>query len=369
MQNLKNTKIIDKKILLPVYFPDATRAVVRGLDFDDLLKSKVQGLVINTYHLMTQPGNSVIKAVGGIKKYMSWDGLIITDSGGFQLLSLIYRDSSFGKVDTDGVVFYKSSKGKKKKYKFTPEKSIQTQFNLNADIMICLDDCPSTKADREQHKISVGRTIEWAKRCKEEFLRQIEIRKMNDTNRPILFAVVQGGGYKDLRESCAEILTRIGFDGYGFGGWPLNNEGVLDKEILSYTASLTPNNLPKFALGVGNPQAIVEAFKAGYNMFDCVLPTRDARHKRLYNLTVDPFNANFLEVQTVYKHLHIADEQYVRDTKPLSDFCDCFTCQHFSRSYLHHLFDIEDSLAGRLATIHNLRTYTLLIDNLRKYAN
>lgn len=368
MKYLKNATIRDKRILLPIYFPDATRAVVRGLDFDNLTKSKIEGLVINTYHLMTQPGTTVIKAAGGIKKFMKWNGLIITDSGGFQLLSLIYRDPSFGNVNKDGVVFSKGSKGKKKKYKFTPERSIQIQFNLDADIMICLDDCPSIKADREQHLISVGRTIEWAKRCKEEFLKQTKTRKTEEANRPLLFAVIQGGSHKDLREKCARDLMEIGFDGYCFGGWPLNNEGNLDKEILAYTSSLTPNSLPKFALGVGNPQAIIEGFKVGYNMFDCVLPTRDARHKRVYNLTVDPLKTNLLEVFPVYQYLHIIREKYVRDNRPLSEFCDCFTCRHFSRAYLHHLFNIEDSLAGRLATIHNLRTYTLLIDNLRKYA-
>lgn len=369
MKYLKQVSIKGKNLSFPTFFPDATRGVIRGLDSSALKEVRVEGLIVNTYHLMTQPGTTVLEEVGGIKKFMNWDGWVISDSGGFQLLSMIYRNASLGKITSDGVTFYKGSKGRRKKYRFTPEKSIQVQFSVGSDILICLDDCPSANAGQKENGLSVERTIGWAKRCKEEYLKQLRLRKIDDSDRPLLLAVIQGGNDKQLRERCAKELIKIGFDGYGFGGWPLDREGNLNVEILHLTASLMPNHLLKFALGVGNPQAVVEGFKMGYNIFDCVLPTRDARHKRLYNLINNPLKTNLLEVQNVYEHLHIAREQYVRDTEPLSNFCDCFTCQHFTRSYLHHLFNIEDSLAGRLATIHNLRTYTLLIENLRKYAN
>lgn len=363
--HLRNYLIKGKKISFPIYCPDATRAVVRGLDTRDLEAAKVEALVVNTYHLMTQPGKSVFKKLGGIKSYMNWSGLIISDSGGFQVLSMIYRNKSFGKINDEGVIFYHSSGGKKKKYRFTPEKSIEVQFNLGADILICLDDCPAARAAKEKIEVSVRRTIEWAARCKEKFLSEIEAKKMKEDERPLLFAVIQGGDDKNLRKKCAEGLKKIGFDGFCFGGWPINKEGNFNLDILKYTLELMPWDLPKFALGVGTPQDIVDCFKLGYNIFDCVLPTRDARHQRLYIFSQNPEKADILK-KNIHEHLYILREKYVRDNSPISEFCDCHTCRNYSRAYLHHLFRIEDSLAGRLATIHNLRTYTKLIEVLRK---
>ncbi|MFH1451281.1 MAG: tRNA guanosine(34) transglycosylase Tgt [bacterium] len=368
MKYLKKYLINGKEVSFPIYFPDATRAVVRSLDAVDLKQAKIEGLVINTYHLMTQPGTSVLKEAGGTKRYMGWDGLIASDSGGFQLLSMIYKNKELGTISDNGVVFYLDSTGGKKKSLFTPEKSIEVQFSLDADIIICLDDCPSAKATVAENKLSVDRTIAWARRCKEEYWRQIEKRKSKKLERPSLLAVIQGGGDPKERERCAKGLLEIGFDSYGFGGWPLDEEGNMNLEILKTTVSFMPENLPKFALGVGNPLAIVEGFKMGYNIFDCVLPTRDARHKRFYVFTEDPEKADILNNQEIHQFLYIVREKYVRDSRPISEFCDCYTCQHHSRAYLHHLFKIEDSLAWRLATIHNLRTYTKLIEVLRKHA-
>ncbi len=368
MKYLRETKVNSKKILFPIYFPDATRGVVRSLDSVDLKKAKVEGVVINTYHLMTQPGTSVLKDLKGTKRFMGWDGLIASDSGGFQLLSMIYKNKALGSISQNGVIFHLDSTGKNKKYVFTPEKSIEVQFGLDPDIMICLDDCPAQNASPAENELSVNRTIEWAKRCKEEYLRQIKKRKMKNDDRPILLAVIQGGHSKKERERCAKALIDIGFDGYGFGGWPLDEEGNMDLEILKFTADLMPSNQPKFALGVGNPLAIVEGFKMGYHIFDCVLPTRDARHQRLYVFNEDPVKGDILNNKKIHQFIYIARESYVRDSRPVSQFCDCHTCQNYSRAYLHHLFVIEDSLAWRLATIHNLRTYTKLIEVLRKYA-
>lgn len=366
MKYLKSFQIKGQEIKFPIYFPDATRAVVRSLDSQDLEKAKIEGFVVNTYHLMSQPGTSVIEEIGGIKKFMNWTGWVVSDSGGFQLLSLIYRNKSFGKVSSDGVIFYRGSKGRRKKYYFTPEKSIKVQFSLGADILICLDDCPAKNATKKEVELSVERTISWAKRCKNEYLRLLEVNKINK-NRPLLFGVIQGGNDKSARYACATELLRIGFDGYGFGGWPLDEKGNFNFEIVKYTASLMPNTQPKFALGIGNPLAIVEGFKMGYHIFDCVLPTRDARHQRLYVYLKDPNKINLLKEKNIFGFLYIEREMYVRDSRPISKYCDCYTCQNFSRSYLHHLFEIEESLAWRLATIHNLRTYSLLIENLRKY--
>ena len=362
MTHLREYLARDKKITLPIYLPDATRAIVRSVDSEDLKGSGVEGMVINTYHLMTQPGTTVIKAMGGVGRFMNWGGLLVSDSGGFQLLSMLYKNSSLGKINKDGVIFYVNSQGEKRKYKLTPEKSIQVQFALGSDIMICLDDCPRAKASEEENLLSVQRTIEWAKRCKEEYL---SLAKRAKGKPPKLFAVVQGGESEQLREKCSQELVKIGFDGYCFGGWPLDENKKL-RSVVKLTADLLPPDKPKFALGIGNPGAIVEGFKMGYNIFDCVLPTRDARHQRLYVFSGDPRPADILGNPNFYEYLHILKEKYVRDNRPVSEFCDCYTCRNYSRSYLHHLFRIEDSLAWRLATIHNLRTYTKLIEVLRR---
>ncbi len=350
--------IKEKAFPLPTFFPDATRGVIRTLDSQDLHQSGVEGLIVNTYHLMSKPGTTVLKEVGGIKALMGWDGWIISDSGGFQLLSMIYQNPAFGKINRDGVIFYRDSKGGKEKYNFTPEKSIQVQFALGADIMICLDDCPPLGATPQEEQESIQRTIEWARRCKEEFETQVKNKKMTGANRPLLFGVIQGGNSKELREQCAQALINIGFDGYGFGGWPLDEGGKYNNEILQFTADLIPKELPKYALGVGNPQAVHDCYQMGWNIFDCVLPTRDARHQRLYILESN-------NTGQIYSYLHISQEKYTRDTQPIDPNCDCHTCQKYSRAYLKHLFEIEDATASRLATMHNVRTYTRLIEKLR----
>lgn len=361
---LKKAKIGGQEIQFPIYFPDATRAVVRSLDSGDLENAKVEGMVVNTYHLMSQPGTTVLESLGGVKKYMNWKGLIASDSGGWQLLSMIYKNKELGKITDDGVVFNRGTKGEKKKYQFTPEKSIQVQFAIKSDIVVCLDDCPAVKSSIEANELSVKRTIAWAKRCKEEHDRLIEIQK--DSHRPALLAVIQGGGSVKLREECANGLLPLGFDAFGFGGWPLDEDGEVDEKIMDFTVKLMPEKLPKFALGVGNPWAIVQGFKMGYNIFDCVLPTRDARHKRLYIFRSDPETADILNDRDIHQYIYIDREKHCRNNRPISEFCDCYTCQNYSMAYLNHLFKIEDSLAWRLASIHNLRTYTRLIELLRK---
>ena len=347
------TKLIDimnklNKISWPMFCPDATRGVIRSLDSEDLRLVGVKGVVVNAYHLMTEPGISVIKQAGGIKKFMNWDGVVISDSGGFQLLSLVYRDANLGEINEKGIEFYKIVSGKRKKYSFTPEKSIQIQFDLGSDVMVCLDDCPRDNARDEEIELSVKRTIEWARRCKIEFEKQVKIRGLNE--RPGLIGVIQGGNSRELRAMCADKLIEIGFDGYGFGGWPMK-EGKLDVEMLKFVADLMPDDKIKYALGVGKPKEIEECYEYGYKLFDCVLPSRDGRHGRLY--------------LTDGKEIDLRKEKYVRDTRPIDEDCGCRVCQKYSRSYLHHLFLIRDSLAGRLATIHNLSVYMDVVNKLK----
>jgi len=346
----------------PLYLPDATRAVVRGTDPEDVKNAGIEALMVNAYHLIHDPGITVLKEFGGLKKFMNWDGLLASDSGGFQILSIIYANKSSGSVTDRAVVFHRQNK----KYVLTPEKSIQTQFNIGSDVMICLDDCPKGSANKDEIARSVKRTIAWAKRCEEEFEKQLTDRKILKENTPLLFAVVQGGGHKDLREECAAGLLAIGFPGFAFGGWPMDKQGDFDYEIVRYTASLIPKEFPKFALGVGKPQEIVEGFKMGYAIFDCVLPTRDGRHQRLYVFREDPKKTDILKTEKVHAYLQIGEEKYTRDPRPVSEFCDCHTCRNYSRAFLHHLFKIKDTAAYRSATIHNLRMYSMVTELLRK---
>ena len=366
MNYLKEAKIKGKTMHFPIYFPDATRAVVRSLDNQDLKEAGIEGFILNPYHLMSMPGIKIIKKLGGMKKYMNWPGFAISDSGGWQLLSLIYKNKSFGKITDDDVVFFKSSMGEKKNYHFSPEKSIQIQMNLGTDIIICLDDCPGKDAGKKQIELSTKRTIAWAKRCKIEYLKQIKKRKLSLKNRPLILAVIQGGQYKNLRKKCADELLKIGFDGYGLGGWVTDKTGKIDLNTIGFISKCLPDNLPKFALGVGYPQDIIDLTKLGYHIFDCVIPTRDARHKRLYTWAKNPDKVNILKEKNLFKHFYPDKARYASDKKPVSQFCDCRLCQNYSRAYLHHLFKIGDSLAWRLATIHNLRLYTKLIELLRK---
>jgi len=359
---LKNITVKGKQLNFPTFFPDATRAVVRSIDSLDLTQAGIKGLIVNTFHLMTQPGTSALEELGGVKGFMSWPGFIISDSGGFQIMSMIHKNQGTGKISNDGPILYSGSPSKRKKHLLTPERSIEVQFSIGADILICLDYFTDPKGNESEIEKSVVTTL-WARRCKDEYLRQVELRGLSDINRPLIFGVIQGGNSKHLREKSAQELIEIGFDGYGFGGWPVTSERDINREILQFTADLMPSDKPKYALGIGYPQDIVDCTKMGYQIFDCVLPTRDARHERLYVFNKDPETTNFL-TEKITKYFYILREAYFRDSKPVSEYCDCHTCQNFSAAYLHHLFRLEESLAWRLATIHNLRTYSLTINNL-----
>ncbi|MFC2029416.1 tRNA guanosine(34) transglycosylase Tgt [Chloroflexota bacterium] len=348
---------------LPAYFPDATRGVVRTVDSHDLETCGVQGLVVNVFHLSTRPGVGLVKRAGGIHAFMNWRRPIASDSGGFQLMSMVRENPKYGTI-TDRGIHFTDLDGNRDKVLFTPERSIRLQFDLGTDLMICLDDCPRPDASQAEVELAVERTIQWAGRCREEYDRLLSSRRDGSQPRPLLFGVIQGGYSRSLRERCARGLLPLGFDGYGLGGWPLTPEGELAAEILDYTAQLVPDDLPRFALGVGKPEHIVRCYQMGWRIFDCVLPTRDARHGRLY-----VFNAAKLEeVDTLagdfYHFVYVRDEKHTRQNGPVSAACDCPCCSNYSLSYLHHLFDIGDPLGLRLATMHNLRFYTQLLERI-----
>lgn len=364
---MKSVTIKGKTYDLPIFLPDATRAVVKSTATKDVENSGIKGAVVNTYHLMTTPGISVLKEFGGVKNFMNFDGLVASDSGGWQIFSLIHRDKKPGKITDKGVTFNFGGKNSKKTL-FTPEKSIQVQFSIGSDIIVCLDDFTNPTATDLEIKLSVDRTVLWAKMCKEEFNKIVKEKKLTDKTRPLLLAVVQGGMNRDLRKECLDRLEEIGFDGYGFGGYVVEENGV-NMGISEYLASILPNDKIKFALGNGMPIEIAKMYKQGWNIFDCTLPTRDARNKRLYVFDKIPTSYEDLVNPDTYGYVYINREKYIRDKTPIDENCDCFTCKNYSKGYLNHLFKIEDTSALRLATVHNLRTYSRLMDYIKEFSH
>jgi len=344
-------------IPLPSFFPDATRAVVRSIDAQDLAMAGIEGIYVNALHLAHEPGLSVIDAARGVHRFMGWTGPAISDSGGYQVYSLIERSKSYGSITDEGFT-YRLKPGDKKSL-LTPEKCIENQFRLGTDAIICLDQCTHPKASPALQRESVDHTVAWARRSRTAYDRCAADPAFGG-RRPLLFAVVQGGADPALRRRCAEGLLEAGFDGYGYGGWPVERDGSL-VDMVEYTAGLLPRDKPLLALGIGGPLNILAARGFGYTMFDCTLPTRDARHERLYVFQGEPGPSS----RDWHGYVQIGEEQYVRDQGPVEAGCDCACCRGYTRAYLHHLFAIEDVLAWRLATIHNLRFYARLFAKLR----
>jgi queuine tRNA-ribosyltransferase len=287
-----------------------------------------------------------------------WNRPIITDSGGFQAYSLIHQNPKAGRINDKGLSFLPEGSGRK--YQLTPEKSIQLQVAFGTDIAICLDDCTHVDAPYSDQLSSVDRTIAWAARCKKEFNHLLKIKGIEYDLVPKLYAVIQGGGDLELRKRCANELLEIGFDGFGYGGWPLDGSGNLLLDVLTYTRELIPANFPMHALGVGHPYNILECYMSGYGLFDSAMPTRDARHGRLYAFSRP---GEKLEGKWL-RYIYIEDEKNIRNDGPIFLGCDCPVCAHTSLGYLRHLFKMNDSLYPRLATLHNLRFMVLLTNQL-----
>ncbi len=348
-------------LAVPTFLPDATRAGVRGVSSEDLRGIGIEGVVVNAFHLLRRPGARVVQAAGGLHRFMDWSGPVITDSGGFQVWSLIRQDPARGVIRDNEVIFREPSTGEK--WNLTPERVINLQLQLGSDIVVCLDDCTDADAPEAEQERSVERTVRWAKRSREEFDRQVAQRR--DADPPLLFSVVQGGGVEALRRQCAEALTEIGFDGFGFGGWPLDADGSLLADPLRWVAGALPGASPKHALGIGRVDHVVSAFEMGYSSFDSALPTRDARHGRLYAFKPGWSSRRPSSGDPFYRAVRIHDPDYRVDHGPIEDGCDCPLCSRHSAAYLHHLFKVGDLSAERLATLHNLRFYVRLFDLLR----
>ncbi len=345
---------------LPALLPDATRGVVRSIDAADLEACGVAAVVMNTYHLMQRPGSSTIRALGGLHAMTGWRRPIMTDSGGFQIYSLIRQNSRLGTLGDRGATFTPDGE---RRFTLTPEKSIQLQLGYGADILVCLDDCTHADDSPGEQLRSVRRTVDWARRSKATLDRLLGETRPAGPDRPLLFAVIQGGADPDLRRRCAEELLEIGFDGYGYGGWPLDGRGNLLTDMLALTRELVPRAVPLHALGIGHPANVAACVRMGYPLFDSAMPTRDARNGRLYAFTTDD-PAAIGRGDGWFEYVHPGDLRHVKAAVPVSSRCDCHTCATYSLGYLHHLFKLGDGLYARLATIHNLRFMTRLMECL-----
>jgi len=375
MKNFKAKKIKNKIIVTkhgdlktPFFMPDATRGFVKFLSGNDLKNADVLSMVVNTYHLFLQPGMEIIKKAGGIHKFMNYDAPLLSDSGGYQVFSLIHKNPKMGKITDDEVIFRSPLDGSK--HKITPEKSIQIQFDLKVDMMVCFDDPPPNHYSKKQIEMAVNRTVDWAERCLIEYEKQIKKRKIKERDRPLIFCVVQGGEYIDLRKKCVEglkdVAKKVGrkWDGYGFGARHIDEKGNFMEEILAKTARFIPDNALKFALGIGTPQDIVRSVKLGWDMFDCVIPTREGRHGKLFVWKNEDDDILKNEKKSFYQALNITNGKYKTDFSPIEKDCGCELCQNYSRAYLHHLFKMKDSLGMRLASLHNLYFYSNLMKKI-----
>lgn len=356
ISKLKNITIRNKTLEFPCFFPDATKLVIKSVPTADLYRTKTTGLVVNTYHVMHEGLVETLEKLGGVHSFMGFDLPIISDSGGFQVMSLIHANPNNGRITEDGAEFKMTHGAQKKPITtwLTPESCIETQKKIGSDIIMCLDDCTDPKESRQVQELSVERTIRWAKRCKVHFEKIFAQTPLEQ--RPKLFAIVQGGNIKELRQQCALELIKIGFDGYAYGGWPVDENKNFLTEMVHFVCSVMPDDKPKYAMGVGKPEDIKACYEMGYNMFDCVLPTRDARHKRLYVFDGSEFET---------RYLNIGQGKYALDSAKVSEFCDCELCTTHSRAYLNHLFRIGDTSCLRLATVHNLRFYSMFLEKLK----
>lgn len=331
------------RLKTPGFLPDATRGVVKNLSAGELANLGLDGLVANTLHLSLRPGAGLIKRAKGLHHFINWPGVILTDSGGYQIYSLIHKNAGGGKISDASAIFKSPLDGST--IKLTPKESIKIQFDLGADLMVCLDDCPPNDYDNAKLSKSVKRTIKWALRCKREYQKlKVKYKK------PLLFAVIQGGNNPDLREQCAKELIKIGFDGFGFGARHLNEVGDFSEKILRQTAALIPENKIRFGLGIGRPEDIVRAVKLGWDLFDCVIPTREGRHGRL-----------FLRNQTI----NLTNAKFAKDFSPINAASGLKELRDYSKAYLHYLFKINEPLAARLASLNNLEFYTKMMREIR----
>lgn len=319
----------------PAFMPVGTQATVKAMSPDELKDIGAQIILGNTYHLYIRPGHKLIEDFGGLHGFMNWDRPILTDSGGFQVFSL----NELRKISEEGVEFKSHLDGSK--HFFTPEFVMEIEESLGADIMMAFDECIPYPCEKDYARKSIERTIRWLKRCK---------KALTKTDKQALFGIVQGGTYKDLRIESAKMTVDVDLPGYAVGGLSVGEPKEVMNEVLEYTVPLLPKDKPRYLMGVGSPDSLIDGVIRGIDMFDCVLPTRIARNGT---------------VMTSKGKLVVRNAEYARDSMPLDENCDCYTCRNFSRAYIRHLIKAGEILGGRLTTIHNLRFLQNLMTNVR----
>ena len=336
-------KTAHSTIKTPVFMPVGTVGAVKALDATDLATFLQPEIILgNTYHLYLRPGDQLVKEQGGLHNFTKFQKSFLTDSGGFQAFSL----SSNVKIEKDGILFRSHIDGSK--HKFTPEKVLDIQYNLNSDIMMILDDLVALPATRERIEESINRTTRWAQES-------IQYHRQNQTEGKSLyqniFAIIQGGTDKEFRKKSASELCQLDFDGFAIGGLSVGESNNLMYETVEYTTPLMPKEKPRYLMGVGTPEDLIENIYRGIDMFDCVMPTRNARNGTLF---------------TSFGKVNIKAARYKNDSKPIDSACNCMVCQNYSRAYLNHLFRARELTYFRLATIHNLYYYLNLMREARE---
>lgn len=319
----------------PVFMPVGTLGSIKAVTPEEARGAGVEIILANTYHLYLRPGHALIERLGGLHRFMNWSGPILTDSGGFQTLSL----SKLRTISPEGITFRSHLDGST--HFLGPAKAMEIQKSLGSDIAMTLDECPPAGAVYEYVRNSVKLTEKWAQRCLED----------KKDNAQALFGIVQGGIYPDLRELSARGLVSLGFDGYAIGGLAIGEDTHTREEIVRLTREFLPDEKPTYLMGVGTPEDIIEAVWMGLDMFDCVLPTRGARNGMLFTNTG----------KLIIKH-----SQYADDDSPIEECCGCYTCSRYSRAYLRHLYLSKEILASTLNTIHNLHYYSHLLSGIRQ---
>ena len=322
-------------IQTPVFMPVGTQATVKAMTPEELKEIEAQIILSNTYHLYLRPGNKLVKEAGGLHEFMRWDRPILTDSGGFQVFSL----GPLRKITEEGVEFKSYLDGSK--HFLSPESVMKIENDLGADIIMAFDECCPYPSTYEYTKQSMERTTRWAERCK---------KAHTNTDKQGLFGIIQGGFYKDLRKQSAEDLIKLDFPGYAIGGISVGEPKEEFLDILKYTAPLMPENKPRYLMGVGSPDYLIEAALAGIDMCDCVLPTRIAR-----NGTAMTWSGKKV----------IRNASFERDFTTLDEECDCYACKNYTRAYIHHLIKNKEILGVRLLSIHNLRFLSKLMERVR----
>ncbi len=334
----------------PVFMPVGTQATVKAVTPDNLEKIQAQIILANTYHLFIRPGHNLIREAGGLHKFMNWNKPILTDSGGFQVFSL----GAMRKIKEEGVSFRSHIDGSK--HMISPEKSMEIQHALGADIMMAFDECTPYPADRDYVKNSLERTSRWLERCKkyhDAYAAELggESPVLGEGLNRSLFGIMQGGMYADLRKQSAEQIVEMNLPGYAIGGLSVGEPKELMYEVLDGCVDYLPKNKPRYLMGVGSPDCLFEGVERGIDMFDCVLPTRIARHGM---------------AMTSQGRVNIKNAQFERDFSPLDSECDCYTCRNYSKAYLRHLFKCDEILSSMLMTNHNLHFLVSTMTNIRK---